>query len=243
MAPTKGTNASLFVDEFKFDSATAKLTVDINVGEGSAMSLASTGEEYAALLGTMRIMQDGYVQGFNADEFEAELYDRLGVTGVVVSALFGTQNTACPAYIIPDAFDTKMEFAAPIKDVMTLNGEWAASDDCYRGIRIVDQVTISATGAEDAIDLETAGSNGGLFVVHVTAITGSATDAMVKLQSASTEGGSYSDEATVTFSDVGGFTAVVSDAVDRWVRLNCTSLGGATSFVVTAIACVDGVTM
>jgi hypothetical protein len=47
---------------------------------------------------------------------------------------------------------------------------------------------------------------------------------------------------TFTFSAVGGTALTWSGATGRYIRLNCTSLGGATSFVVTGAAGVTGVT-
>ena len=78
--------------------------------------------------------------------------------------------------------------------------------------------------------------------MFVTTITGSATNAAIKVQSAATEGGSYADEGTFTFSAIGAYAVTLSGTVDRWVRINTTDLGGATSFVVNAIVCVNGVT-
>lgn len=236
-----GKYASVLVDEFNFDAYTSEIRAEFTVGSEEDTTLNSDAAEAEPILTNLKLFQNGYFDGTAADEYERELNDRRGVDGVVISALFGTNSAACPAYHITDGFGQGMEFAVPVAGLMTLNGMWANTVQPYRGIRIAN-VTISSTGNQSSVDLTSAGSNGGLLVVHVTAITGSATNASVKLQSSATEGGAYADEATVTFSAVGGFTAVASGTVNRWVRLNTASLGGATDFTLQAFAVVTGVT-
>jgi hypothetical protein len=238
----KGTESSIYVDEFLFDAYTSQIDMNITVDSGETDNLASDAHEYIPLLSSMEITQNGYMEGFDAGDFQAELHDRLATTGVVVTLLFGTADTDCPAYIIPNSFASAMEFSSPTNGVMTLNGTWAQSNQGRRGIRIYSG-TISATEDQTPVDLGAAGTDGGLFVLHVTTITGSATDAVLKLQSCATVDGSYDDEATITFSDVDGYTETMSGTVNRYVQLTCTDLGGATSFAVVAIACVNGVTM
>jgi hypothetical protein len=78
--------------------------------------------------------------------------------------------------------------------------------------------------------------------VWVQSITGTATNASIKVQSATTEGGTYADEATVTFSAVGDASAAMTGAISQWLRVNVASMGGATSITLAVVACVDGVT-
>jgi hypothetical protein len=77
----------------------------------------------------------------------------------------------------------------------------------------------------------------------VQTITGTATNASIVLQSDDNTGFSTpGTECTFTFSAVGGYEQAISGTVDRYVRLNCSSMGGATSFVVVCVAAVSGVT-
>jgi len=238
----QGTDAVILVDEYNFSAYTSQLQVDLTVGEAEGTTLASTAQEWEPLLPTMKITQNGYFQGVAADGFERELFDRMGTTGVVVSAIFGVSGSKAPAYVIPDAFNAQMDFQMPAAGLMTLNGIWGNTNHPKRGV-VVYRGTLSATGATTAVNLGAAGSNGGLFVVHVTAVSGSASGADIALESATTQAGTYAAEGTVTFSAVGGYTAALTGTVNRWLRINATDLGGATSFTVTAIAIVDGVTM
>ena len=49
-------------------------------------------------------------------------------------------------------------------------------------------------------------------------------------------------EGTFTFSAVGGQEIALSGAVDRYVRLNATSLGGATNYTVVGVIALSGIT-
>lgn len=238
----KGTEAQILVDEFNFSGDTSGVEVKISVSEEESTNLGSTAAEYEPILPMMSIDQNGYLGAVAAsDELEAELAARLGNLGSYVAALFATSIAACPAYVKDGTFNANLQIQSPAKGLMTLVGSWAAGPGGSRGIRIFSG-QIAATGNEAAVDLGSAGSNGGEAYLFVQEITGSATNASVKVQSATTEGGSYADEATFTFSAVGGFKQAMSGTVNRWVRLNTASLGGATDFTVVLIVCVDGVT-
>jgi hypothetical protein len=130
---------------------------------------------------------------------------------------------------------------APAKSLMTLNGAWAKGRGGSRGIRVFSG-SISGTGNATSVDLGSAGSNGGKAYLFVQSITGSATNASFKVQSSTTEGGAYADEGTFTVSAVGGYEVTMSGTVNRWVRLNTSSMGGATGFTVVLVVCVSGVT-
>jgi len=77
----------------------------------------------------------------------------------------------------------------------------------------------------------------------VQTITGGATDAIILLESDdNTDFTSAATEATFTFSAVGANEEALSGTIDRYIRLNCTDMGTADSFVVVCIACVSGIT-
>jgi hypothetical protein len=93
-----------------------------------------------------------------------------------------------------------------------------------------------------AIDIGAAGSAGGFAYLFVTTETGSGTNGTIDIESSATEAGTYASEGTFTFSAVGVTAVTMTGTVNRWLRLNCTALGGATSWTVSCIACVSGVT-
>lgn len=241
MAAIKGTLALLLIDEFDFSGDTAGFGVAINMTEEECTALGAAAAEYEPILPSMAIEHNGYVSGvIDAGEFEAELYSRLGVAGSFVAALLGTDVAACPAYV-QNTFGANMQMQAPAKSLMTLNGAWGKGRGGSRGIRVFSGA-ISGTGNAAAVDLGSAGSNGGKAYLFLQSITGSASNAAFKVQSATTEGGSYSDEGTFTVSAVGGYEVDLSGTVNRWVRLSTSSMGGATGFTAVLVVCVDSVT-
>jgi hypothetical protein len=62
------------------------------------------------------------------------------------------------------------------------------------------------------------------------------------VQSSTTSGGTYTTVGTFTISAAGSYEVDFAGAVNRWVRLNVTSLGGSTGLDMVAVVCVRGVT-
>ena len=246
MAPVKGNGSTIIVDEFIFGGDTSSVEVQFSTSEHDVTDLHSTAMEYIPGLPSMRIVQNGYWAGPDADGMADELHDRLGVTGAQVAYLpiRGTTNT--PVYVIPDAFNASLPIDGPTDGVITMNGEWAATAAGKRAKLITYNTTISATGDGTSIDLGSAGSSGGTFYLHVHSIDGDAsgtsTNSAIKVQSSSDDA-TFADEGTVTFSATGGFSAAMSGTVNRYIRISTSSMGGATSLVVTAYVVVTGVTM
>ena len=190
-----------------------------------------------------KIATSGYWSGVAVTGLDTLLYARLGAaTNGIVSVLFDTRATGNPAYVQRSTWNGSAKIAAPIKDVITLDAEWQAFTN--RGLSIVHGV-ISATGGMlvNGIDFGAAGSDGGWAVAHIRAITGTATGAAFTLQSSAAAAmTSPTNHGTFTFSDVGALAITWSGATGRYLRPTVTTLGGATSFAVTIIAGVTGVT-
>lgn len=246
MAATKGTAQTIIVDEFILGGSTSGIQTAFTVSEYDTTDVHSTAMEYIAGLPSMRITQNGYFTGADADGMADELHDRLGVSGAVVTHLPDRTSTNTPAYVIPNAFNANLPIDVPVDGVITMNGEWAATAGGLRGKLVTYNTTISGTGDGTSIDLGSAGSSGGTYVLHVHSIddddSGTSTDSVIKMQSSS-DNSSFADEATVTFSATGGYTAVMSGTVNRYIRISTSDMGGASTIVVTAIAVVTGVTM
>lgn len=242
MSAIKGVNAQILVDEFDFSGDTSGITMTAALTEEECTALGATASEYEPILPSMKIEQNGYIHGVNnAGDLEEELSALLGVAGSYVAALFGTDVLGCPAYVLDGTFGASMQFGAPAKSLMTLNGAWGMGRGGDRGLRIFEGL-IDGTGDEAAVDLASGASAGGTAYLFVQSITGSASGATIKVQSAGTEGGGYADEGTFTFSAVGAYKIDLSGTINRWLRISTTGLGGATDFTVVAIVCVNGVT-
>lgn len=242
----KGRYTRLLVNEFDFSGVSNSLEVAFDVERIDTTPFQATGSESIAGDTTGTITSSGYFTDVTAGNFEKEMYDALaGSESVYVGALFGTDTAACPAYVARAANVAGLTIASPVDGVITVNGEWTQGTGVLRGLRVWSG-TFSATGAQTSpgyIDLGAAGAAGGMAWLFVQSITGSATNATVTLESDdNTSFTSAATEGTFTFSAVGGYEIALSGTVDRYVRLNCTSKGGATSFVVVGIAAVSGVT-
>lgn len=237
-----GTYTKLLIDEFDFSGASNALTVTTNVNPLETTVFQATGTTYLPGLPGGEITHNGYYNGKGAGMIEQEIKARLGTTDTVyTAALGGTNIDACPAYVTKSTWGQQLTIDMPVAELITLSGQWPAVMGMSRGLRIYDG-TLSSTGTQTARDFASAGSSGGTAYLFVQSISGTATNATIDIESATTEGGSYSSEGTFTFSDVGVQVVTMSGTVNRWLRLNVTSLGGATNFAVVCIACTTGVT-
>lgn len=227
-----GTQLAIWVDEFNFSSATSQVDVAFTTAEGETTHLESVAQEYIPILSKCTVAQNGYIVGVDAGKAE-ELEDRFGVGTNVVTVLVNHDDADCVAYVLPNAADYAMTFAAPVANVMTLNGSWGTSAATRRGLRVYTG-TLSTVAAQASVDFGAGVTTGGYAFLHVSAITGSASSATIKVQS-SPDDNTWSDEGTFTFSAVGAYTVTMTGTVGRYIRINCTSLGGATNFTVLAV--------
>lgn len=245
MATYRGNTQAVVIDEFIFNANISEAGFSMPVGELECTNLASTAKEYIPDVDDPTLTINGYLTGGAADGFEAEMNARKGVSGTNVLYIPIRTATATPVRVIPDASLTGLDYASPINALMTLNGTIRPSAAHYRGMLVCYNTTVSGTGNGTSIDLGSAGSAGGYAYLHVHAIdddlSGTATDASFKIQSSSDDS-SFADEGTFTVAATGAFAATMSGTVNRYVRLSTADMGGATSFTVTLIACVAGVT-
>jgi hypothetical protein len=193
-------------------------------------------------LPSISIEQNGYMNQVDEEgSFEKELYDRLGVEGCFVAAAFGIDEVDCPVYVLDSTFGASMEIQAPATGIITLNGSWGQGQGGHRGYRL-HSGEVAATGPLAGVDFGVAGTVGGEGYLFVHSITGTALEATIALQSATTQGGTYSNLATFTVSAPGAYKVSWAGASNRWLRASVTNLGGATAIEFSLVACVRGVT-
>jgi len=239
---SRGTNAKILIDEFNFSCDTNTLTVTGNVSALDSTALCATATTFEIGTPSGMIEHGGFNSGSGAGTIHDELYDRLGTsTPVYVAALLLTDIAACPAFVCQNSWGNQLTLGMPIDGLMTLAGSWNASGGLVRGLRIADG-TFSAVQAETAYDFGAAGAAGGQAFLFVSAIVGTATSATIEIQSSATEAGVYASEGTFTVSAVGVQKVTMSGTVNRWLRINVTDLGGATSITAICVAGVSGVT-
>lgn len=249
MSGTKGRWSRLWVDDFDLSTKTASAEVNMAIGTEEVTSFQATAKEFITTDPESSIKVTGYVSSLaaNTGGWEQELHDRFAAANVSQVGLMlagsATGDAGMPTYVLPLTSADSVKISAPATGVLGIDGSFMAGDvGLKRGVCLW-YGSITTTGNKTSYDIGAAGSAGGDMYVWVFSITGSATNASVKVQSATTEGGSYADEATVTFSAVGAATsAAMTGTVNRWLRVNVASMGGATAFVIAVVATVDGVT-
>ena len=234
-------NVRLLIDEFNFAGSTTGFTFAAPTLVLEANNLESTANENVpGNPGTATLSLNGYYTGKGAGYIEQELHGALASQSNIAAVQLGAA-TGGIAWVMDNAGATDFAVDAPVDGLITLSATLTATDGARRG-RVVYDGAISATGTTTPVDTGATGSDGGLVYVQVRSITGTATDATIVVQHATTSGGSYSTKATVQFDDVGMSSATMTGTVARWLRINTTALGGADAFTVTVIAIVTGVT-
>jgi len=241
--PRRGAMARLLVNQFDFSGQSNKVEVNLSTARVDATALQSLAAETIATTASGDISQTGYFVDKGAGFFEQELMSQItNGTSLYVGALFGTDVAACPAYVARSTNAEGLKLSAPVDGLLQVSGSWFQGVGIARGLRAYAGV-ISATGAQAYIDLGAVGANGGYAWLFVQDKTGTITNATITVQSDDNTGfSSPATECTFTFSAVGGYEQAMSGTVDRYVRLNTTSLGGATNFTVVLIVAAAGVT-
>jgi len=231
------------LDEFDFSGDSNKLTVASTVAVLRNTGFQAEAETSQAGLTEASIAQEGYYTGKGAGFIEQEINARLGTaTAVYLAALFGTNIAACPAYVTTRTWGQQLTINMPVAELITLSSNWPCSGELLRGLRLtsVATQTISGIGALASVDFGAQGTAGGFGYVFTQVLTGGASP-VIDIESSATEGGSYVSEGTATPAAVGVTVVPLTGTVDRWVRLNVTSMGTTSSFVIVGIVALSGV--
>lgn len=241
----KGKNTRLLVNQYDFSGVSNSLEVALAVESEDATVFTSTGKEMIAVNTSGTITQNGYFEDVTAGSFEASMQSALANnTPLFVAALFGTDTDPCPGYVARLTDISGLTIASPANGLITVQGEWTQGSGLLRGYRIYSG-SVTATGVTSpVIDLGGTGAAGGRAWLFVQSITGSATNATISVitSQVANDWNSPTGEGTFTFSAVGGHEIQLNTSVYRYMRLNVTSLGGATGLQFTCIAAVSGVT-
>ena len=245
MTAVRGRDVRVLVDGYDFSGSTNSATVGVATDTLPATAFQDTAA--VTITGTPMgsIALAGYFVGSTVavddGTFEKEQYDRLAAANnVIVAAILDTTATRPVGYVLPSTSGAGLKVNAPVDGLITVEGEFS-EQTLRRGFQIY-RGTISATGVTTPVDMGAGGTAGGLAYLFIQTITGTATNATIDIESCATVDGSYVSEGTFTFSAVGVQTVTMSGTVGRWLQLNCTAKGGATSFLVLCVACVSGVT-
>jgi len=190
-----------------------------------------------------KLTHNGYFSAPTTGELEQVMYARLADAGdAQVSLILGTDQTIPVGYVLEGAYNGQLKIDGQAKSLITVAGLWQARDvQLYRGYRLWSG-SISATGPQAGIDFGALGVAGGRAWIHIVFINGATTDATIAVESDDNAGFTpATSRGTFTFSIVGSNAIALAD-VERYMRINTTDLGGATSFTVTVIAGASGIT-
>lgn len=243
--PIKGYNSKILLDQYDLSGATNGWTLNTEVKSLDHAVLQNAGQLRLPGLAMASVEHHGYYNGPSASNLEYELNTRLGSSSTIrLAVIAGTGQTTPVAYVLNSTWNQQLKYKAVTEGLLEIDGNWpVGSEKMVRGYVVVSATTVSATGAIANIDFGAGGTAGGKAFLQVQTITGSATNATIKVQSDTDSGfATVADEGTFTFSAVGMYQIDLSGTVDRYVRLNCTSKGGATSFLVIGIVALSGVT-
>lgn len=245
MAASKAIYTRIVIDGYKLSSQTNKATIKLDASKTDVTCFEDTAQSFVIQDPKPSIDIGGYIvhTADDNDTYDAIAQGALEVPVTVTVVKSSTSTiTGGVSYTIPGANAISLSNDMSVDNVMVMQASWGGAVAMKRGKCLWGGAAIAATGAKAAIDLGAQGTTGGFAYVHVHGITGTASSAAIKIQSSATEGGTYADEGTATFSAIGVQTVTLSGTVDRWVRINVTDLGGADDVTVTAVVYVAGVT-
>lgn len=240
-----GNNTGVLIDEFDFSVGSfSGADIERSVPEKDRTAFGDTGNVSEPGMPNGKISLRGYYTGNDAGDVYRELSDRVGVAGAgaIMAVLLDTTDANCVAYCSDNAWGQTLKLSLPTNEIVTFEAATAGTEAIECGYRILN-ATVSATGNQAAVDFGAAGSAGGAVFMFAQAVNGAwLSPQNVKIQSAATQAGAYSDEATIDVPALGGYYVAMFGAIGRWLRVNLTDLGGADSIRLIVIACVKGVT-
>lgn len=242
----KGKWARFFIGRRDVSAVTASAEIDIGVTNEEVTSFQATAKEYTVTGTESSISLSGYVEVLSTAGLERTLQSRFGTALVdhigVLLQEDGVTELAMPVYVIKDTDPDSMTIAAPATGIMTIDGVFSVREMSIKRGLLLYRGTVTSTGVKSAFDFPAGGTAGGDVFVWVQDITGTATNAELVIASATAEGGTFTNEATITFSDLGSYYAAMTGTVDKRLRLSVNSLGGATNFTIAVVAAITGVT-
>lgn len=233
-------HTKILIDEFDFSGDSNVFAVETSIATLDVTGFqADAIRQIPGLPGGM-ISHGGYYTGADAGDIETEMQSRQGDAGsAYVAVLLGTNMAGCPAYIVPTTWGQMLKHNMPFDGILTLNGEWPAAAGMRRGLRLRD-ATIVATGAGASVDLGAGGTAGGTLYLFVQATNGE--NVAVAVEHSANGSTGWTAKATGEIDNEGVVVVAFSGSINRYVRINVTSLGTATSVQLIAILAVTDVT-
>lgn len=243
----RGTEARIFISDLDFSSSTSELSVETTTTEIESATLTSQVADYAPTINDGKISVNGYFYGVSPSLNEAVMYAAMANPTKIVSAIFDYQNLPCPAYVIENAFGQDMNWSAPVDGLITMNGTFHGKSGMKRGLLMQYKTSRAAAAAGTAVQIPGVLSTMAIrSYVFIHSVVGTQSTAITcKIQNSANGTSGWSDKATFSFGTSvtpGAQAAAITSPTGEYFNLNVTSLGGATSFTVSWILSVTGLT-
>lgn len=238
-----GNNARIFLDDLDLSCNTSALEVAITTTEGDVTTLCSTATESIPIVTSGKITVNGFFKGVLTGE-EYKLNAALAAQNKAVAAIFDYSSLPAVAYCIEQAGNVGMDYSFPVNGVAAMSGNFSGKGGMKRGSLNYYKTTISATGlaAVTQVPGTLTSSSGKIFAFLHTINGTAATPITFAVQSSVNGSGGWTNEATFSMSAIGSSVQSFTTPLGAYFTINTTSMGGATSFVLSLIICVDGVT-
>lgn len=227
--PVRGNTARVYVNGIDLSGQTTGIGFEgvVNTIDWAVLDSAAMNQMPLASSGALR--HSGYYMGAAAGDLERELHALIAAgANVTVAALFDSS-----AYMLTDSWAGQMTIAAPVADVITVEGNWAKARSVSRGAVAWAQRNVTATGVINPDYARTANAVAGEALLLVGIPTGTLTTATFTLQHGPNAGGLVS-AGTFSVTAAGVYRIALADHKALY-RLNCTAMGGATNLPICLI--------
>lgn len=238
-----GTQTRILVNRWDFSSGFFQAETERQVAEKENTSFGVLATTYEPGLESNHFNLRGYYTGAQASSAYKEFSTRVGIEGLNMrlGILIDDSDPNCVALVGPNAWGQmlKVNLAAP--ELITFEITTSQALNVIRGLRLYEG-TITATGTNATLDLGSSGSNGGYVFAFIRTVVPNNSPISLSVASSTTEGGTYTNHAVLTYQDPKFMNVPITGSINRWVRLTTDSLGGATSTRVCVIVAVKDVT-
>lgn len=217
MSVIRGVDSKIFINDVPLYGKTTSMSLQSTVGVISYNVLKNDGTLKLPSTGMYTFNLNGVWSNFDASSLEKISQDNLQTETAKLVWLI--ESVPPVGGCLAGSFPTNYQVDTPLDNLVAIQGTWVNTDSLCSGIVLLNEVTVSATGAITGVDFGALTTTGGKAFLIVSTITGTATNAQIKLQSDDNSGhSSTTDEGTFTFSAVGVYELDLTGTVDRYIR-------------------------
>ncbi len=216
-----------------------KLEVATSVEELDATDFYSGGwREQVGGLASHEWTLEGYWEAGDTSKPDDRLWTDLGTTACWTAAM--QQATGSVAYL-GNVYNGSHKIGGEVGTIAPLEARGLGNGRVVRGQLLHPAATArTTTGTTTGVQLGALTASQAMFgALHVVSTSGTGPSLIVKLQSASTQGGSYTDRitfTTATTSRTSQLSSVAGAVTDTWWRVSYTIAGTSPSYLFAVAA-------